>query len=478
MPNTAKRHIVNQAEAVAAPVPRLRRALGTLDLVLLNVCAIVGLRWLSVAAQLGPSSLVLWVIAMITFLVPSALTVLELSSRVPGEGGLYRWSKVAFGEMHGFLAGWSYWIANLVFFPSLLLFAAGVFLYIPGGRWLALADNPIYNGVASLAILWFATLLNILGLERAKWLQNAGAIATWCAGVLILGGGLIAWHRYGAATTFTASSLRPTLTGPTASSFATIALAYAGLELGLILGDEIKDPRRAVPRALLIACVVIATLYVAGTASLLVALPPGQINTISGVPQALAAMAARAGMPSLGSAAAILVAISATGALGAWITGTGRLPFMFGIDRYLPKRLGALHPRYGSPHVALVVQALLTMVVLLGAVSGSAVREAYAVLIDMTAIMTLAPLLYMFAALPVLRGRGVGATPDIIVIPGGSMVVWLVAASGFSVTMLAVVFAAIPPAGSPHPLLFVIKVVGGSLFLISMGLFCFLRGRR
>jgi amino acid transporter len=176
-------------------VPKLHRALGTLDLVLLNIAAIVGLRWLSVAAQLGPSSLTLWALGLITFLVPSALTVLELSSRLPGEGGVYRWSKAAFGDLHGFIAGWSYWIANLVFFPSLLLFAVAVLLYIPGGSWLALADNPFYNGAASLGILWFATLLNIVGLERAKWLQNAGAVATWLVGALILCAGLIERRR-------------------------------------------------------------------------------------------------------------------------------------------------------------------------------------------------------------------------------------------------------------------------------------------
>ena len=96
----------------------LHRALGTFDLVLLNVSAIVGLRYLSIAAQIGPSSITLWLLGLITFLIPAALTVLELSSRLPGEGGMYLWSKAAFGELHAFIAGWSYWIANLVFFPS------------------------------------------------------------------------------------------------------------------------------------------------------------------------------------------------------------------------------------------------------------------------------------------------------------------------------------------------------------------------
>jgi glutamate:GABA antiporter len=459
-------------------VPKLHRALGTLDLVLLNIAAIVGLRWLSVAAQLGPSSLTLWALGLITFLVPSALTVLELSSRLPGEGGVYRWSKAAFGDLHGFIAGWSYWIANLVFFPSLLLFAVAVLLYIPGGSWLALADNPFYNGAASLGILWFATLLNIVGLERAKWLQNAGAVATWLVGALILCAGLITWRRFGTATPIHASALMPDVrSAATLASFATIALAYSGLELGPILGDEIKDPRRTVPRALLLACVAIAVLYIAGTAALLTALPAQQINAIGGVPQALAAVAARAGVPELGIVVGALLALGSMGGLGAWITGTARLPFLFGLDRYLPKVLGAVHPKFGSPYVALLTQGVLVSVVLLAAISGSAVREAYLVLIDMTVILTLVPLLYMFAALPILRRRASKSRSDVRLIPGGPVACWLVAGSGFAVTLLAVLFAMVPPADSTGRVLFFVKVVGGSGLLLAVGLALYFRNR-
>jgi amino acid transporter len=465
-------------QGAMVPSRQLHRVLGTLDLVLLNVAAIVGLRWLSLAAQLGPSSLALWVLGAITFLVPAAFTVQELSSLLPGEGGLYLWSKAAFGDLHGFVAGWSYWISNLVFFPSLLLFTAGVFPYIPGGSWLALTDNSLYNGATAGAILWFATLLNVVGLERAKWLQNVGAVATWCVGAMILVAALIAWQRFGTATPFVGGSWLPDLRrSATLNSFATIAFAYAGLELGLILGDEIKDPKRTVPRALLMACVLIALIYIAGTGSLLVALPASQINAISGIPQALAAIAGRVGVPMLGYVAATLLALSAMGGLGAWITGTARLPFLFGIDRYLPKSIGAVHPRFGSPYVALVTQAMLATIVLLAAVSGSAIREAYAALIDMTVILGLLPLLYMFAALPVLRRRATADALGMSLIPGGARGGALVALSGFSVTMMAVIFAMVPPADSPHPRLFQVKVVGGSVALLAVGLICFVRGR-
>ena len=385
----------------ADKITGLHRALGTLDIVLLNVAAIISFRWLSVAAQIGPSSLTLWLLGLVTFFVPSALTVLELNSRLPGEGGMYTWSKTAFGDLHAFIVGWSYWIGNLVFFPSLLLFVAGVFPYIHGGSWLKLADSPLYNALFCLGALWFAVILNVFGLERAKWLQNVGGIATWMVGALVLFGGILAWHKFGSATSFAAAALVPDFRSlATFASFSAIALAYVGLELGPILGGEIKNPRRSIARALLVSCVLIAVIYISGTAALLAALPAGEINLISGIPQALAAVGTRVGIGTFGIIAAVLLTLSQIGSLGAWIAGTARLPFLFGLDRYLPAALGAVHPRFGSPHVALLTQGLLTTLVLLAAISGSAIHEAFIALIDMSMILSFVPLLYMFAALP------------------------------------------------------------------------------
>ncbi len=165
--------------------PELRRALGTFDLILLNIAAIVGLRWLSTAAQLGTASLTLWLIAFIVFFVPSALTVQELSSRIPHVGGLYRWTQAAFGETHGFLAGWAYWLSNLVYFPSLLLFVSGVTLHLAGRSWLPLAESPVYNGLFCLGLLWSVTFLNMLGLRArqvAAEYRRPGHDCRWRAG--------------------------------------------------------------------------------------------------------------------------------------------------------------------------------------------------------------------------------------------------------------------------------------------------------
>jgi amino acid transporter len=457
----------------------LQRALGTFDLVLLYVAAIIGPRWLSTAAQYGPASVTLWVIALLVYFVPSALTVQELSSRIPHEGGLHLWTKAAFGEVHGFLAGWAYWLSNLVFFPSLLLFISGVALHLGPRSWLGLAENPLYNGLVCLALLWAVTFVNVFGLKNAKWVQNIGGLGTLVVTVQVLVGGALAWSQFGSATPINTTSLVPDWSAPaTMSTFAIVILAFVGFELGPLLGDEIRNSARSIRRAIYLSSLIIALTYVAGTVALLVALPASQISAISGVPEAMDAIGRRSGIPQFGTIAATLLVITGIGGLGAWVTGTGRLPFVLGLGRYLPPRLGAVHPRYGSPHVALLWQAVAISLVLLAAISGSTIHEAYILLIDMTVALNCAVWVYIFASLPVLRRRAAGANEGIALMPGGTFASYLVPGIGALAAAFATVVSMIPPEGSTHPALFLAKGVGGCALVFAVGLVLYRLGRR
>jgi glutamate:GABA antiporter len=347
---------------------------------------------------------------------------------------------------------------------------SGVVLHIGGHSLLRLADDPLYNGVFCLIMLWAVTILNIFGLKRAKWLQNVGGIATIVVGLLVLIGGAIAWGRYGSASQFTSASLTPDLTSPLAlNTFALLLLAYMGLELGPVMGDEIQDSARSVRRATLISGVIIAFTYIAGTGALLVALPSGQISAISGIPQAMEAIGQRGGIPMFGLLSAVLLTLTAAGGLGAWVTGTARLPFVMGLGHYLPERLGAIHPKYNSPHIALLVQGVAVSLVLLAAISGSTVHEAFQLLNDMTAALNCAVWIYIFASLLVLRSRAAGKNEGVTLIPGGFVVCAVVAVVGACVSAFATVVAMIPPTGAANPALFLIKGIGGCALILAVG---------
>src|SRR5436190_5218862 len=137
-------------------VPQLRRALTFRDLFLFYVVTGFSLRWVATAAEAGPSALVIWVIAALGLFVPLVFCVLELSSRYPEEGGIYVWTKRAFGPFSGFMTGWTYWATNLPYFPSLLYFTAGNALFVGGPSWQAWSTNSTYFITASLAGLALA----------------------------------------------------------------------------------------------------------------------------------------------------------------------------------------------------------------------------------------------------------------------------------------------------------------------------------
>lgn len=458
---------------------QLHRALGVRDIVLINIAAILGVRWLSTAAQMGPSSLTLWLLAVVIFFIPSALTVTELSSRLPGEGGIYLWSKSAFGELHGFISGWAYWINNVFYFPSLLLFIAGAFLFIGGERWLSLGDSTTYNTVLPLLLIWLVIGINVVGVERGKWIANIGAFATIAVFIVLVVTGTWAWSAFGSATSFTAASLVPdTDNFRTLTFFATMTFAFAGMELAPAMAGEIKDPRRTIPRGIVISGVVIAGIYVIGTGLVMVAVPEGQVNVITGIPQAFAAIGERISLPWLGALGGLLIVISSTGGLGAWVTGVARIPYTIGIDRYLPAALGRTHPRYGTPHISLITQGVVVSLIILGVSTGSTVHEAYVILVDLCIILYLIPFLYMFAALPILRKRANGDNDGITLVPLGAAGPWLFGGLGFAATMLSIVLAFIPPAGSERPGLFMLKIVGSTVVFVGAGLGFYWRSRK
>jgi len=331
--------------------PSLRRVLRVKDLVFFYVTAVLGMRWVATAAASGPSALLIWVFATLSLFVPLAYTVIELSSRYPDEGGIYVWTKRAFGDFGGFMTGWTYWGANLTYLPGLLYFTASTALYVFGSRYAHLQDSPTYFIAVAMIGLIIAAAMNIVGLEVGKWLSVAGALGAWLPMLLLIVMGLVAWAKFGSATPITPHSLLPATGLRDMVFWSTIAFAFTGLEAGSFMGEEIVEPRRTISRAVLIAGVSIAVIYILGTLAILLALPQAEITGLGGIMDAITATGSRIGVTGLAPIAATLIVLSNLGGVGVWLAAPARLPFVAGIDRYLPSAFGRLHPRYGTPHV-------------------------------------------------------------------------------------------------------------------------------
>jgi amino acid transporter len=401
---------------------------------------------------------------------------MELSARYPQEGGMYVWSKRAFGEFPAFMTGWTYWTSNLPYFPAVLYFAASNALYAGPARWLALSDNKTYFFLFAILGLAIATFLNVIGLSVGKWLHNLGAIGTWLPIAILFGIAAAAWRRFGSATSFTPATMTPHMHFRDVLFMATIVYALGGSESASFLGDEVKDARRNLPRGLLAGGAFVTTGYILGTVAVLIALPARQVSGLEGIMQAISRSAERVGFLGIVPLAALLITISNLGALGAWLAVSARLPFVAGLDRYLPEAFARVHPKWGTPHVALLVQAICGAIFIVLSQAGTSVYGAYEVLVSMGIITYFVPYLFVFAALIRLQREPVSA--GTIRIPGGRPVATALGAVGFMTTLTTIVFSVIPAAGEAHKFVAVAKIVGLSGVLLAVGAVLYAFGKQ
>jgi glutamate:GABA antiporter len=453
--------------------------MGFWDVLLFNIATVLGPRWVAAAAHNGTSSMSLWVLAALMFFVPMALVVNELTSRFPEEGGLYVWSKEAFGDFHGFVAGWTYWLYTIFYFPGLLLASASMSAYVLGGKGAELAQDRTFLLAGSMALLLVAVVLNIVGLNIGKWLQNAGGIATYLPLMILVALGGVIWLKHGSVTHFTWSNMMPSWNWDTVNFWSQIAFAFSGLELVSAMSGEVRDPRKTLPRAALSAAVLIALMYIAGTLAVLAMVPAGDVDPKSGVFHAITAGSVALKIGFVGVLAALLVTVGNAGGVGSTVAGIARVPFVVGIDRYLPKAFGKIHPRWRTPHISIIVQAVASALVLLLSQINESTRGAYQVVIDITIILYFIPFLYMFAAAVKLANRPDRTTnPHAILIPGGKPGVWFACVLGFFVTLLSIIVSVFPPGDSSNRKLFLIKVVGCTVVSVAVGLVLYYRGAR
>jgi amino acid transporter len=454
----------------------LREAMSLRDVVLFFVTTGTNLQWVALAAAAGPSSLVVWLMGALAMFFPLSFCVLHLSARFPDEGGLYAWTRRAFGHPAGFLAGWMYWCSNLPYFPGLLYFTASNALFVFGDRFDHLQTSSAYFIGASIFGLVLGAGLNVLGLGVGKWLNNLGGITRWLATLILIGLGVAAWASHGSATTWTWSGLLPTLSLTELVFWSTIAFAWTGPEAASFMGEEIKDARRTVPRALLLAAPMIATIYVLGTISVLVAVPTSEVSGLQGIMQAIRAAEARLGFSGIAPLAAALVTLTSLGSVGAWFEAVARIPFVAGIDRFLPESFGRLHPRWGSPYVALLTQAGITVLFVLMGQAGTSVRGAYQVLVSLTVLVTLLPFLLLFAA--AIRLSSASEPPGTFHLPGGRRAVVACAILGLFTTVFAICLTLVPAESEPNKPLAVAKVVGATLAVLGSGAVVYFLGRQ
>ncbi len=428
------------------PGTGLRRELGTRDLTLFAIASIVGVRWVAAAAHAGTGSILLWLVAALVFLIPLANAVATLTARDPGAGGVYLWARRDFGPWHGFLAFWIYWLATVIWFPGAAMFYSGAVMYaldIQAGRWTLVA--------ASLGTIWLALGSNMLGVRFGKWTGLLGTASTWTMGVVFAVAAALVWRRNGSANVFVPL---PSLNFDTMSFWASIAFGMTGIELAGMMGAEIRDPATSIRHAARISSIFTTLFYAGTTAALLVILPAGKITELNGLGQAARQAGNVLGAGWLGPLVAGFVLFSAIGQFAGLGSAVARMPFAAGADHLLPAMFSLVHPKWGTPHVSMMIFGTLASGLLLAMQLGDTAQAAYETIVSLTVIAGFLPFVYVFGS-AWREGQRLG------VVAGGG------------VTVLAIGCALIPGAEIHDVWLFEAKLLAGTaaLFLSAAAIY-------
>lgn len=428
------------------------------DVVMMNVVAVTSLRWIATAAAHGPASLTLWAVAILVFFTPLGLAVASLSTRYPGEGGLYRWTQRAFGDRNAFLCGWCYWVNNLLYLPAMLLYVCANIAFSlnsvnPGWH---LEHHGFFVAALTLGVLWGVALLSILGLWAGRWLQDLGGLGNWilafALGVLgvycvVLGQSQVHFQwRFLVPDTGSFSEW---------SFFAQLCFSLSGLELVSFVAGEIPNARQTIRRSVGVSGLLILGVYFVGTWGVLSAVPQAGLTAMNAIIVPFQEMGNAWGLPWLAGVAALILAVAGIASVLAWFSGSARIPYIAGVDRFLPPQLAERHPRYQTPVNAILLQAVVGTLFTVFAIAGDSteIQTAYQVLVDMCLVIYFIPYCYLFLSL--------GKLTD-------SLQERALALVGLSTTLIAVATTLLVQ-GAHQDGLASIKVLGGTAALLALG---------
>jgi glutamate:GABA antiporter len=460
-------------ERVEAHSAALKKELGLRDLVLQQVVFVVGTIWVGTAAKLGHAQLIFWLAAMLFFYLPQAVVVIDLSKRMPLEGGLYQWARLGLGKLMGFMVAWNLWIFAVVLIATIGLVIGTNLSYAvgPSGSWMA--NNKTFILLLNAFLLAALMALAAVGLGVSKWLHNAGSVMLMSAFAVLIAlpfvhmarGTLPDYHPFAVAA--------PALTLFSLNVFGKMAMgALSGFEYVAVLAGETKDAARTIAKATMIAAPIIATMFILGTSAVLAFVPVNQIDLIGPIPQVLRIGFGASGAGAMAAAAAILLISGRTLAnMSIAFTGTTRMPMVAGWDNLLPSWFTKLHPRYRTPVNSILFVGLVALAFGAVGIVGVGQQEAFQLLENASGIFYGLTYLVMFA-IPLIGLRGVERKP--------SLFLRVAAASGLAVTLLYVVLSIFPIVDVASWLNFAAKISGVVIFLnlVGAGLFVAARRRR
>jgi amino acid transporter len=411
------------------PEADLVRGIRRWDLVALTINGIIGAGIFGlpskVYALIGTYSLIAFVAcALVVALI--ILCFAEVSSRFEETGGPYLYAREAFQPAVAFEVGWLFWLVRITAFAAncnLLINYLSFF-------WTA-ATTSFWRAALIVLVVVMLAIVNLLGIRQAAIVSNFFTVGKLVPIILFIAAGLFFLNSQ-------AYAFGPTpTTGAFSQSVLLLIYAFTGFEMATIPAGEVRDPQRNLPRALLIAILVVAVLYIM--------IQVVCVGTLPGLAQSQKPLA-DAGSQFLGAAGGAIISagavVSITGNLNILLLSGSRLPFAMAEQKQLPAFVGSIHKRFFTPYVAILITAAIMLVLTL--------KSSFLAALTISVIARLVTYAASCLALPVLRRRR-EAPAALFRLPGGTviailslaLIVWLLLHSTLAEAKQAAIAAAV-----------------------------------
>ncbi len=422
-----------------------RPSIGVLTLTMLNLAIVCTLRGLPMMAEEGASLVFYFVASALLFLIPVSLVTAELATGWPpkGPGGVFIWVDEAFGKRWGFLAMWLQWVQNVVWFPTILSFIAATLAYIYDP---ALAENKIYMLSVVLVTYWGGTIINFRGMKASGLLSLICVVSgTIIPGILIVALG-VAWLASGQPISISLSAVDMV---PDLSSLHNVVflagavLLFSGMEVSASHSQEVVNPRRTYPTAILLAAVVAVVLMTLGSLSIAIVVPQSELSLVGGVMEAFQKFFSSHGLRPFVPMVAVLIVAGAIGELSAWILGPAKGLMVTAEHGLLPPFLQRV-TRKDVPSSILIVQGLIATAVTLVFLLMPTVSSSYWILSALSILLYIMMYILLYASAIRLRY----SQPNVdraYKIPGGNAGMWLVAGIGLLGAIFTFAISFLPP---------------------------------
>ena len=382
------------------PDADLVRGIRRWDLVAICINGIIGAGIFGLPAKvyalIGTYSLIAFVAcALVVALI--ILCFAEVSSRFDETGGPYLYAREAYQPAVAFEVGWLIWLVRVTAFAANCNLMINYLSFFWSG-----ATTPVWRATVIVLVVTALAIINLLGIRQAAIISNVFTIGKLVPIILFIAAGLFFLNRQAFAPGPTPS------TGNFSTSVLLLVYAFTGFEMATIPAGEVRDPQRSLPRALLIAILVVATLYIM--------IQVVCVGTLPGLAQSQKPLA-DAGSQFLGAAGGAIISVGAiisiSGNLNILLLSGSRLPFAMAEQKQLPVVIGSIHKRFFTPYVSILITAGVMLLLTL--------KSSFLEALTISAIARLVTYAATCLALPLFRAKR-EAPPAVFHLPGGTVI--------------------------------------------------------